>query len=277
MSLDEVGATHTHDGSDQGQAASIFANTYRSFRDGLSTDEKQLFAEFPNSKEMIASVQKQCDQDQIHQSRLTMCIACVESFGKRMEPFFDVVGVFVSSHPEYAAILWGSVRLMFQLGINYIAFLEKLCSMLNQMAAMLPACEDVFEALNHRCARQFNPRFSTALAYMYQDVLSFCRESSIIVLGKRGMRAKMRAIWDISWRPFDIRFAGILDRFRQHESLINSEVRSVSTTIIAEHYRRFDEELAAAERRREQDNAANKVEEQAILGQYEVHLVALGP
>lgn len=31
-----------------------------------------------------------------------------------LEPYFDVVNTLVSSHPEFAALAWGALKLMFQ-------------------------------------------------------------------------------------------------------------------------------------------------------------------
>jgi hypothetical protein len=30
-----------------------------------------------------------------------------------MEPYFEVINIFVSSHPEFAALVWGALRLVF--------------------------------------------------------------------------------------------------------------------------------------------------------------------
>jgi hypothetical protein len=31
-----------------------------------------------------------------------------------LKPYFEVIDVLVSSHPEYAAVIWGALRLVFQ-------------------------------------------------------------------------------------------------------------------------------------------------------------------
>ena len=33
-----------------------------------------------------------------------------------LEPYFKIIGIFVSSNPEYAAIIWGGIRLVLQVG-----------------------------------------------------------------------------------------------------------------------------------------------------------------
>lgn len=35
----------------------------------------------------------------------------IHRFGKLLQNYFEVVDIFVSSRPEYAAIAWGAIRL----------------------------------------------------------------------------------------------------------------------------------------------------------------------
>ena len=48
----------------------------------------------------------------------------IERFAKVWSPFFDIIGIFVSSHPEYAAVAWGAIRLVFlvsaKLSMSYL-------------------------------------------------------------------------------------------------------------------------------------------------------------
>lgn len=47
------------------------------------------------------------------QSRLLKACRKVSDFAKSLEPFFKTVDLFVSSHPDWAAIAWGLVHLVF--------------------------------------------------------------------------------------------------------------------------------------------------------------------
>jgi len=38
----------------------------------------------------------------------------IDQFAKAMEPFFKITDLLVSSHPEWSAIAWGAIRLVFQ-------------------------------------------------------------------------------------------------------------------------------------------------------------------
>jgi hypothetical protein len=47
-------------------------------------------------------------------SRLSEAAKKISSIGNAMEPYFNVVDIFISSHPEWAGLLWVAVRLVFQ-------------------------------------------------------------------------------------------------------------------------------------------------------------------
>jgi len=47
-------------------------------------------------------------------SRLLACCKSLQRFAQSWEPFFEVTSIFISSNPEYAALAWGAIRLIFQ-------------------------------------------------------------------------------------------------------------------------------------------------------------------
>ena len=49
-----------------------------------------------------------------HRSRLHEAVSKVASFANSLEPYFKIVEIIISSNPEYAAIAWGGLRLVFQ-------------------------------------------------------------------------------------------------------------------------------------------------------------------
>lgn len=104
-------------GTDNSPAASpleIFENVQKIFLDSLSARERQHFRTFPDARSMLESIQKTVDHSATRRSRLTICLTRVRAFAQRIEPFFEVLGIFASSHPEFAAVVWGSIRLVFQ-------------------------------------------------------------------------------------------------------------------------------------------------------------------
>ena len=48
-------------------------------------------------------------------------LSIVRRFAERLEPYFKIVDIFVSSNPQYAAIFWGSLRLVLKVSSNLSA------------------------------------------------------------------------------------------------------------------------------------------------------------
>ncbi|KAL1616668.1 hypothetical protein SLS54_008235 [Diplodia seriata] len=257
----------------QGGAAAVFAKAYENFSKGLSDDEKTVFAGFADSTALITSIETLAKEHHIHKGCITACCEAVNTVGQRLMPYFKVVDIFVSSHPEYAALLWGAVRLMFVLGMNYVDFLEKFCKMLEDVTGYLPAYESLIdwmawleeERTRHRTVRELNPRLPDWLSLIYVDILQFCQEACSILSGKRGIRAKTKLVWNLSWRPFDVRFGQITERFKEHKKLINNEMKVTQIEITASHYIEFQKELLDAEKRRLEDEHRRKEKEQRAL------------
>lgn len=96
-------------------AQAVFATAAERFKLGLSEEDKQNFQFTNNAEDMIDSVEQYIKRLNSHRtSRLLDACKKINEFGKAMEPFFNIVNIFVSSHPEWAAIAWGAIRMVFQ-------------------------------------------------------------------------------------------------------------------------------------------------------------------
>lgn len=97
----------------------IFATTILAFQDSLSDEDRAQFKNYsdPHSlvKDLEEHVQKFKSGDKM--SRVLACCQRIHRFATRWEPFFEVTSIVVSSHPEYAAIAWGAIQLIFKVMI----------------------------------------------------------------------------------------------------------------------------------------------------------------
>jgi hypothetical protein len=93
--------------------SAIFKVARDSFFNTLSDEQKIRFAPFDRPELMIRSIQAECERNVVNNGRFKTCIERISIMSERIGPFFDIVGIFVSSNPEYAALVWGAVRLIF--------------------------------------------------------------------------------------------------------------------------------------------------------------------
>jgi hypothetical protein len=81
-----------------------------------------------------------------------MTTACrkFEGFVSRFQPYFDVVEIFVQVKPEYMALIWGSLKLIFKvrylirsIRLDSVGRLHSLgCqALMNFLLAMLQLCQ----------------------------------------------------------------------------------------------------------------------------------------
>jgi hypothetical protein len=92
---------------------SVFKAACEQFRASLSESQRQLFKEYPDANSMLEAIRIQAETHPTHRTMLTRCCKRIAALSIKMEPYFDVINIFVSSHPEFAAIVWGALRLVF--------------------------------------------------------------------------------------------------------------------------------------------------------------------
>jgi hypothetical protein len=96
---------------------SVFAAAIDSFRGNLSKSDEENFQSFDTPDAMIKNLRDRLSQatknDRGKTSRLLTACTKVDTFCKSLEPYFEAVSILVSSHPDWAAIAWGVIRLVF--------------------------------------------------------------------------------------------------------------------------------------------------------------------
>lgn len=109
--LDAADGAHAKRHHDE--PTSLFKSACEQFRASLSEKQRQVFKEYPDATSMLKALRDQAEQHPRHRSLLTRCCKKILALSTMMEPYFDVINIFVSSHPEFAAIAWGALRLVF--------------------------------------------------------------------------------------------------------------------------------------------------------------------
>lgn len=177
--------------------------------------------------DMLQSIRIQSENHFLHQSRYKACAQQIRRFSEKFAPFFEVINIFVQTNPEYSGLVWGTVRLIFQLGNHYITFLEKLCRSFEQISDKLPAYAAAVEplkSLKNRHGKRFDRRLLISLSWIYRDVMEFCYKAYKLLSTGKGFRDRSRMMWKISLQPFDDHFDSIHQRLQWHSKLFNQEV-----------------------------------------------------
>ncbi|KAK8078858.1 hypothetical protein PG994_002665 [Apiospora phragmitis] len=222
------------------------------------------FKEFVSPGEMIHELKH--DASHAESGKLNAFCRRIDAVSTSLSPFFDTIGIFVSSHPEIAAMVWGAIRMVFLLSSHYTNFLDKLLAMLEKISYRLPGYAEYYQKLVHR--RQQNIMdgdISTltsnrVLSYIYTDITRFCQEAcKPFSTRRRGIRYKVSVIADVFWKPFDLRFKDILGRLEEHQGLFQHEFRMEESKFTEIQYRRRQKEAGLA------SAAAKQIQEQLEL------------
>lgn len=98
-------------------AEDVFIKARDSFLSSLSTDERQLFTPCP-SKEEFEKALGELEVMTRRTDKRNKWMKVMRNFISLLEPYFKLVDIFVSSNPHYAAIVWGSIRVVFQVLVS---------------------------------------------------------------------------------------------------------------------------------------------------------------
>jgi hypothetical protein len=87
-----------------------FEQAHQRFLAQLSDEEKQQFSPIKNYQAFQAEIVKLSQSTKSR--KFTQLFAVINKCGQSLASYFDVVGIVVQSHPEWAALAWGSFRLI---------------------------------------------------------------------------------------------------------------------------------------------------------------------
>ncbi|GAB1317800.1 NACHT domain-containing protein [Madurella fahalii] len=258
------------DGQDRQSAAlGLFAEALKKFQAIIPQDERAAFDQFGSCGSMLEVIEAQAAKSP-EKSRLLRCCKKINHFATRWEPFFEITNIVVSSHPEWAALAWGAVRLVFKLCDHYTVFFEKLADMFDRIASKLPHFGRHIDLFNRRKRQrpdlERNAALTQTLGYIFKDIMQFCQEACHIFCAKdKGVRYKLNVVKDIFWKPFDARFSDLLARLDRYEKMYELELNLADREELMGHYENFEAFVAECNREREIREGQSRREEALAL------------
>ncbi|KAL1874562.1 hypothetical protein Daus18300_003581 [Diaporthe australafricana] len=96
------------------EASKLFQEALQSFTDSIPPADRDAFREFKDAQTMVASIEAISKSHHVQDSRITAAFRKFEGFVAYLEPYFQIVDTFVSAKPECAALVWGSLRMIFK-------------------------------------------------------------------------------------------------------------------------------------------------------------------
>jgi len=118
----------------------------------------------------------------------------VDDFSSRLAHFFPAASLAIGVDPEWSCTLWGAIRLLFvvrmsigvctrtiadrsQRSLNFPNLFERLAHLLGRIRQELPSYQDYVGRVEADPRGLDKEALGTALAFVYADILRFCRDA----------------------------------------------------------------------------------------------------
>ena len=98
----------------------IFEAARDRFIDSLSPEDRLLYSPCVSAEDFREAVKK-LEATVARVGRRGKPMRCVYTLSKRLEPYFEVMNIFIQSNPQYSALFWGAFRLVLQVGLIFCA------------------------------------------------------------------------------------------------------------------------------------------------------------
>jgi hypothetical protein len=92
-----------------------FDDALERFLETLSTDERMLYSPCSSADELLEGLRKLDVISKRSQKRVGGRLTKgIKKLNDCLQPYFEVVGIFIQSNPQYTALVWGALRLVLQ-------------------------------------------------------------------------------------------------------------------------------------------------------------------
>jgi hypothetical protein len=91
----------------------VFSAAHDRFLESLPDDERMLYSPCSSANDLLEGLKKLeviTKQSQRHCGNLLL--SQVKKFSERLQPYFEIVDIFIQSNPQFTAIVWGALRLV---------------------------------------------------------------------------------------------------------------------------------------------------------------------
>ena len=97
----------------QSDPQAIFARVYDTYKSGLPRDIQNDLANLSNARDVVEKFKKLARENLSRPSKIRKPLQAIARIADALQPYFEVVDIYVQTHPEYAGLVWGSLRFIF--------------------------------------------------------------------------------------------------------------------------------------------------------------------
>ncbi|CAG7916515.1 unnamed protein product [Penicillium olsonii] len=192
---------------------------------GILTEEQQrlyhVSAKKPDVESVIAFV---TEIDANKNNTMKMCVGSrLHKFLEATQQFSDVVGTFVSSHPEIAALVWGGVKTAILTASNIASYFGKVTSMIMEVGRSCPT----YQQFGHLYPDHIG--LQRELCEYYAAIVQLC--TKVIEVSRRPLLTQ--TISSI-FNPFESDFKTVIDQLNQAAKDVQLQISLASNQVNVE-------------------------------------------
>ncbi|KAI0198650.1 hypothetical protein F4808DRAFT_472619 [Astrocystis sublimbata] len=159
-------------------------------------------------------------------SRLYTILGCVRDY-------CSIVDTFVSSHPETAALVWGSIRLTMQIAVNYTSYYEAITEWLMELGHHCPLFTEY--GTLYRSSKQLQDSLSSFQA----SIIRCCKHIVEVIQRPSSWSTKVQQAF---WASFNREFQPDKDEIRRSSDKVKHAICIAKAHIDAQERKLHDEE-----------------------------------
>ncbi|RSM01295.1 hypothetical protein CDV31_011425 [Fusarium ambrosium] len=202
--------------ADQTAAVKDLENTIARFQAILTDDDRknlqQLKTEPHDAQSIIIFT---ASLDRFDPKRRGKSVASrLASFLQTIEQFTPIVDTYIQSNPEIAALVWGSVRLTFQLLANFTSYFQSFVELLSGFGSL---CSRFAE---YQVIFKDSPRLKTSICAFHCSVVNCCEK--IVLVTRRPMKSQA---WMAITQSFQGEIRGYVDEIKSKAEIVRDDIQ----------------------------------------------------
>ncbi|KAI8681114.1 NACHT domain-containing protein [Fusarium keratoplasticum] len=239
-SQDVVSSQRASRQADQTAAVKDLENTIARFQAILTDDDRknlqQLKTEPHDAQSIIMFT---ASLDRFDPKRRGKSVASrLASFLQTIEQFTPIADTYIQSNPEIAALVWGSVKLTFQLLANFTSYFQSFVELLSGFGSL---CSRFAE---YHVIFKDSPRLKTSICVFHSSVVNCCEK--IVLVTRRLVKSQA---WMAITQSFQSEIRGYVDDIKSKAETVRDDIQLAKAQSDSEEH-----QLQAKARQKAEEN-----------------------
>jgi hypothetical protein len=134
-----------------------------------------------------------------------------------LNQYSGVLDIVAQWHPEYSALVWGSIKWLLLIAMNYISLAQRIADMLEEIGDNLPRFLLYQQLLpTSRMSQVISKLYAAVIEFLYCTIIYF-------------HRSRIRRYFSALWVPFETRFKDTMDRIQRLQVCVENDARATAT------------------------------------------------